>query len=123
MKKLFVSVPMKGRTREEIDQSILVLKQIAEIYEGEPLMLINSFVTNTPPEDTHQAVWYLGQSIMKLSEADVFIGIEESYDWSGCHIELEVACKYGIKVYRVPARYVIPHYDEIVTSVNIKTYN
>ena len=32
MKKLFVSVPMKGRTEEEIKASIQKMKKIAEIY-------------------------------------------------------------------------------------------
>ena len=35
MKKLFVSVPMKGRTEEEIKASIQKMKKIAEIYEVE----------------------------------------------------------------------------------------
>lgn len=42
MKKLFVSVPMKGRTEEEIKASIQKMKKIAEIYEGEELELIDS---------------------------------------------------------------------------------
>jgi hypothetical protein len=33
MKKLFVSVPMKGRTEEEIRASIEKMKKIAEVYE------------------------------------------------------------------------------------------
>ena len=35
MKKLFVSVPMRGRTEDEIRVSIEKMKKIAEIYEGE----------------------------------------------------------------------------------------
>lgn len=42
MKKLFVSVPMKGRTEEEIKASIQKMKKIAEICEGEDLELIDS---------------------------------------------------------------------------------
>ena len=44
MKKLFVSVPMKGRTEEEIKASIQKMKKIAEIYEGEELELIESYI-------------------------------------------------------------------------------
>lgn len=116
MKKLFVSVPMKGRTKADIDKSIETLKKIAEIYEGEELELIDSYVADEPPVDTKQAVWYLGQSIMKLSEADVFIGVEEVWDWNGCATELDVACRYGIKAYRVPARFVISDYDALLRS-------
>lgn len=116
MKKLFVSVPMKGRTKADIDKSIETLKKIAEIYEGEELELIDSYVADEPPVDTKQAVWYLGQSIMKLSEADVFIGVEEAWDWSGCLVERDVAYRYGIQAYTVPARFVIPNYDALLRA-------
>ena len=86
MKKLFVSVPTKGRTAEEIKASIQKMKKIAEIYEGEELELIDGYVEDNPPKNNSQAIWYLGKSLEKLSEADIFIGIEDDYDWSGCYI-------------------------------------
>lgn len=78
MKKLFVSVPMKGRTEEEIKASIQKMKKIAEIYEGEELELIDSYIEDNPPKDSKEAIWYLGESLKKLSQADVFIGINDS---------------------------------------------
>ena len=71
MKKLFVSVPMKGRTEEEIRKSIAKMKKIAEAYEGEELELIDSYVEDNPPKDNNQAIWYLGKSLEKLSQADM----------------------------------------------------
>lgn len=73
MKKLFVSVPMKGRTEDEIKASIQKMKKIAEVYEGEELELIESYVEDNPPKDNNQAIWYLSKSLEKLSQADVFI--------------------------------------------------
>jgi hypothetical protein len=66
MKKIFVSVPMKGRTGEEIKASIQKMKKIAEIYEGEELELIDSYIEDNPPKDSKEAVWYLGESLKKL---------------------------------------------------------
>ena len=117
MKKLFVSVPMKGRTEEEIKASIQKMKKIAEIYEGEELKLIDSYAKSTPPKDSKEAVWYLGESLKKLARADVFIGICENYDWNGCFIERETAEKYGIKAYMVPARYVIDNYNALLRKL------
>ena len=114
MKKLFVSVPMKGRTEEEIKASIQKMKKIAEIYEGEELKLIDSYTKSTPPKDSKEAVWYLGESLKKLAQADVFIGIRESYDWNGCCIERETAERYDIKAYMIPARYVIDDYNALL---------
>lgn len=118
MKKLFVSVPMKGRTEEEIKESIQKMKKIAEIYEGEELELIDSYIEDNPPKDSKEAVWYLGESLKKLAQADVFIGICESYDWNGCFIERETAEKYGIKAYMVLARYVIDDYNTLFRKLH-----
>ena len=118
MKKLFVSVPMKGRTEEEIKASIQKMKKIAEIYEGEELELIDSYSEDNPPKDSKEAVWYLGESLKKLAQADVFIGICESYDWNGCCIERETADKYGIKAYAIPVRYVIDDYKSLLNKLH-----
>lgn len=118
MKKLFVSVPMKGRTEKEIKASIQKMKKIAEIYEGEELELIDSYIEDNPPKDSKEAVWYLGESLKKLAQADVFIGINDAWDWNGCCIEIETAKRYGIKAYTIPARYVIDDYDALVQKLH-----
>lgn len=113
MRKLFVSVPMNGREREDIKASIAKMKAIAEIYEGEELELIDSLLT-IPDGVKNTPVWCLGKSLEKLSEADVFIGIAEGYEWNGCHIENDVASMYGINRYSVHAADVIDEYDELL---------
>lgn len=118
MKKLFVSVPMKGRTEEEIKASIQKMKKIAEIYEGEELELIDSYIEDNPPKDSKEAVWYLGESLKKLAQADIFMGICESYDWSGCEIERNTAERYGIKTYAIPAQYVIDNYNALINKLH-----
>jgi hypothetical protein len=117
MKKLFVSVPMKGRTEEEIKASIQKMKKIAEIYEGEELELIDSYIEDNPPKDSKEAVWYLGESLKKLAQADVFIGIDEAYDWNSCYIERDTAQRYGIKTYIVSGRHVIDNYNALLQKL------
>lgn len=114
MKKLFVSVPMKGRTEEEIRKTIDKMKNIAEIFEGEELELIESYIEDNPPKDKNQAIWFLGESLKKLAQADVFIGISDSWDWNGCQIERETAERYGIKRYFISGGYVIDNYNELI---------
>ena len=118
MKKLFVSVPMKGRTEEEIKASIQKMKKIAEIYEGEELELIDSYIENNPPKDSKEAVWYLGESLQKLAQADIFVGINEAYDWNDCYIERDTAQRYGIKTYIVQARDIIDNYGALFRKLN-----
>lgn len=117
MKKLFVSVPMRGRTEDEIKESIQKMKKIAEIYEGEELELIDTYIEN-PQDVENQPLWCLGESIKRMAQADVFMGIYESYDWNGCYIERETAGKYGIKAYAVPAEYVIDGYNAILRKLH-----
>lgn len=112
MKKLFVSIPMKGRTEEEIKKSIQKMKKIAEAFEGEELELIDSYVGDKPPVDVSERVWYLGRSIEKLSEADVFIGIRDDYDFDGCYTERVIAERYGIERISVDAFWAIENYKE-----------
>lgn len=83
MKKLFISVPMRNRTEHAIKASIEQMHKIAEAVFGEELEVIPTYFEDNPPENTNMALWYLGESIKKLSEADRFIGIydEDNIQW------------------------------------------
>ena len=122
MKKLFVSVPMKDRTEEEIRVSIEKMKRIAEAFEGEELELIDSYIEDNPPKDNNAAIWYLGESLKKLSMADVFIGIDDVWEWHGCQVETEVARLYDIKRYCVPAEIVVSNYRELIAAKRGEVY-
>lgn len=119
MKKLFVSIPMKGRTEDEIKASIQKMKKIAEAYEGEELELIDSYVEDNPPKNNNQAIWYLGKSLEKLSQADVFIGITNTWRWNECAVEDEVARRYDLNMITVDPHYVIANYDELTQKMDI----
>lgn len=110
---------MKGRKEEEIKASIQKMKKIAEIYEGEELELIDSYIDEEPMENCNRGVWFLAKSIDMLAKADVFIGIQECYAWKGCYIERETAKRYGIKAYMIPARYVIDDYDALLRKLHL----
>lgn len=74
MKKLFISCPMKDRTEAQIRGTMTQMHNIAEAVFGEELDVIQTYIPD-PPSGTNQALWYLGESIKMLSEADYFIGI------------------------------------------------
>ena len=100
MKKLFVSVPMRGRTEESIKNSIECMHKIAEIAFGEELELIDSYIEDNPPVTKNQSIWYLGKSIELLSQADYFIGVDlygYSSCYPGCCVENQVASGYDVK--------------------------
>ena len=99
MKKIFISCPMKGRTDEAIKKTMDKMHKYAELVLEEKLEVIPSFITDTPPSDKNKGVWYLGESIKLLSDADVFVGFDMPYwvDARGCEIEEMAAYRYGIK--------------------------
>lgn len=106
--KLFVSVPMNGRTEEAIKNSITKMHKMAELILSEEFELIDSYMDDGVIGDGKQSIWYLGEAIKKLSEADYMIGLAEIENNSGCIIEREVALRYGIPYIRAFAEQVAP---------------
>lgn len=97
-RKLFISCPMKGRTDENIKESMEVLHKAAEIMFNEEFDVIDSFIENNPPKTKNERIWYLGESLKKLADADAFIGIGGYYAerYPGCEIERRITQLYDI---------------------------
>ena len=114
MKKLFISCPMRDRTDENIRNSMARMHKIAEGWFGEELEVIPTYIPDSAPENiTRSRIWYLGESIKMMSEADYFIGIEWDPAVPGCNVEREVAMSYKIPFALVAMRYVMPDAYEI----------
>ncbi|MDU3411011.1 hypothetical protein [Clostridium sp.] len=97
MKKIFISQPMRGLTDEEILKTREEIRLKAEKTIGEPVELIDSFISDYPGEINKQIpVWYLGKSIQLLSQADIAYFGGDWRNARGCKIEHEVAIQYGI---------------------------
>lgn len=85
MKKLFISCPMRKRSEEDIRKTFDKLHRIAEAVFDKELEVIPTYFEGNPPANVNEALWYLGESIKKLSEADYFIGIfDEAREFRGC---------------------------------------
>ena len=112
MKKVFLSVPMKGRTKEDIESSLAKMKAVASAYLlGEDVEFINTFVEEKPPyemDPNHNAVWYLGASLQKLAECDLVVNLDCRWNYAGCRIENDVAAAYGIPVLQLDTALVAP---------------
>ena len=68
--KLFISQPMSGRTDAEIiDERNDAIASVMERFPGEEIDVIDSFFKDAP-HDAHP-LWFLGESIKLLGEADV----------------------------------------------------
>ena len=97
MPKIFISQPMNGKTNEEIENKRdSIIDKLATKFarENEYIDIIYSFFKNAP-HDT-KPLWYLGESIKLMSEADVVFFCDGWQTARGCQIEHDCALEYGI---------------------------
>ena len=109
MEKLFVSCPMRGRTEEQIRNSMDQMHKIAEAIFDEKFEVIDTWIADNAPACNREQLWYLGKSIEMLSQADAFIGVyDDKKEFDGCIVENYTAKLYGIPQYLVNLAYVAP---------------
>lgn len=97
MPKIFISQPMNGKTNEEIENKRdSIIDKLATQFarENECIDIIYSFFENTPHDV--KPLWYLGESIKLMSEADVVFFCDGWQTARGCQIEHDCALAYGI---------------------------
>ena len=87
MTKIFISQPMNGKTTEEIEKERNYI--IERLRENECVEIIDSFFKDEPYEAS--PLWYLGESIKLMSEADVVFFCKGWQTARGCQIEDDCA--------------------------------
>ena len=89
MKQIFISMPMREKTREEILRGQERLLELAGAYLGEPVKLIETYLN-----EEMSALECLGESIKRMAGADYVLFAEGFENARGCQIELACAGKY-----------------------------
>lgn len=111
MVKIFISMPMNGKTDEEIRRQFQESGwYISQFMSGEiedDFEIIDTNIPNAPETNsvTETRLWYLGRSIQLLGTADVVIFWPDWYDHSGCKVEHMAAKEYGIKTLYFPTSF------------------
>lgn len=110
MKKLFISVPMRRRSEENIKKSIEKMHKIAEVLFECELEVLPSYYEQSDIAGKNYAVEYLGKAIQMMGHADCYLGVRvpDLFIYSGCDIENNVARAYGIPMKLVDAEDVAP---------------
>lgn len=99
MKKLFISLPMKDKTVEEIINRINECKKEVEEILKEEVELLETFIKEDAPEYiSNDGLWYLGKSLEKMGEADVVYCDSGYGQYRGCIVEFSAAIRYGIPI-------------------------
>lgn len=97
--RVFISQPMKGKTKEEIyaDRALAcrLLEKVGHVVE-------DSYI-DVPPKSVNEALWCLGESLKILSRCDVLLYLGERDRNTklprGCEAEIHCAGSYGIPVF------------------------
>lgn len=96
MKKLFISQPMKGKTKEEI---LAVRKRAienAKVVMDDDVEVIESYFEDYNPDDGCVPLKYLSKSLELLADADIVYFAKGWESARGCRIEYQCATDYGI---------------------------
>ena len=101
MTKVFISLPMRDRSVDEIRERMNYILEKARERLKDDLELIDTVNTDPQPIESKHGCYYLGRSISMMSNADFVIF---DHDWrtaKGCRIERWVCSFYGIPYYTV----------------------
>lgn len=97
--KFFISQPMRNKTDAEIQAERAKAIDECQAYAtctGEKIDIIDSIIDGA--KDSAKPLWYLGESLKLLSEADAAFFVRGWEENRGCRIE-HMACKeYGINI-------------------------
>lgn len=93
--KVFISQPMRGKTDKQIkEERKRALETVREFYPNEEIEEIQSFFEGAPHDAT--PLWFLGESIKLLGQADFAYFCKNWEEYRGCRIEHECAVNYSI---------------------------
>ena len=106
MKKVFVSMPMRGKGKEEIFAERARLLALAADSLGEEVELVASYLG----EGDYKPLECLGESLKRMASADLVVFGRGWEDARGCRIEHTCAMGYGVPLLVVeqPEETVIP---------------
>lgn len=115
MKKVFLSLPMHGKSDLEIRNEINYLKsdeikQKLEIELNDDIEYIDNFDATGTESDGR--LYYLGQAIQKLDKCDAILFASNWESAKGCKIEYDVAIMYRIKV--ITLDYLLSHKENYI---------
>ena len=96
--KIFISMPMKSKSTEQVRTE---MNKVFDVIKNKlpNAELIDSIIDgadkNIALNGDDIGLWYLGKSILLLSEASLVFFVNDWEDYRGCSAERKVAQEYG----------------------------
>lgn len=100
-KKVFISLPMHGKTTQEIKDRMQFIFDIAKKRFSGELELIDTIQEKAvyTGGTVEPRLWYLGRSISLMSNADIVIFDSHFREAKGCVIEYNICNFYKLMYY------------------------
>ncbi len=110
MKKIFISQPMNGKSKEEIlaARNNMIAKASEKL--GDEMEVIDSYFKDYDPKNGCIPLKYLSKSLELLADADMLILGDNWEAARGCRIEFISAISYDIPAYQFDSK------GELVTA-------
>lgn len=90
---VFISIPMGGYSKEEINENIRKVKEAYEDRFGSDVEFIDSYFEN----DDWSSARCLAESLKLLSSADIAVFVKGWDKYRGCRLEHEFCNEYNIR--------------------------
>lgn len=97
MKKIFISQPMKDKTKGQIEKEREQAFSTLHNKFGDNFEIIDSVLDLRDVENVNKPLYYLSKSLELLSTADYAVFLSGWDKARGCLIEKECCDKYGIE--------------------------
>lgn len=97
MKKIFVSIPLKGRSKEQIQDSLDRIKGAVEGLLDNEVEVLHQDLKDLPnfdKDEIEESIEFLGKDLTLMADADYFATIECNYDYRHCALEEEIFRRY-----------------------------
>lgn len=93
MTRFAISQPMKGKTREEIEQA---RAKVRAKYEAKGWEFVETCLDNVPADVANKPLWCFARSLHLMSTCDKVVFLKGWEDARGCTLEHLVCQKYGV---------------------------
>ena len=97
MKKVFVSIPLKGRSKEQIQDSLDKIKAAVEGLLDSEVELLHQDVKGLPDfdkDDVDDSIDFIGEDLKLMADADYFATIDCNWDFRHCSLEEDIFRRY-----------------------------
>lgn len=89
---VMISQPMYGKTNEQIRRE---RADVVKRLEADGFEVIDNIISENPPRNSDEAMFYLAKSIELMSTVDVVYFMQGWHKARGCMIEHQICQNYG----------------------------